>query len=201
MEALSEIQSGMVRGNPMPPVVQTYLCKEPWERSGSLSPIDQSFFRFSDLERLQSSLDFYSQQNRHMTLEHLQLEIAKLHMRESQWEDAYYILLSLWRRCSWRKRGWWRLVSEVDWALRDVAIRLADVRTLAAVEWELLHEGEDEFTIFLYPAEAERLSVVPSRPIWNYDFPSMLEGSKVQNDKRIVALSSDDVTSCCRYPY
>ena len=143
MEALSEIQSGMVRGNPMPSIVQTYLCKEPWERSGSLSPIDQSFFKFSDLERLRSSSDFYLQQNRHRTLEHLQLEAAKLHMRESQWVDAYNILLSLWRRCSWRKRGWWILLAELDWSLRECARQVADVNTLIAVEWELLHQGEE----------------------------------------------------------
>lgn len=157
MEVLSGVQSGAVPDNPMPPVLQTYLCKEPWERSGALSPIDQSFFRFSDLERLRSSLDFYAQQDRGRTLEHLQLEIAKLHMRESQWEEAHHTLLALWRKCSWRRRGWWDLLSELDWALRDVAIRLADTKTLIAVEWELLNNGEGILVDFLICIRSSRI--------------------------------------------
>ena len=143
MEAISGIQSGTVRENSMPSVLETYLCKEPWERTGSLSPIDQSFFKFSDLERLRSSLDFYSQQARHKTLEHLQLEIAKLHMRESRFDEAYRVLFPLWRSSIWRSNGWWWPFCELAWALRECAFRLAEKKTLVSVEWELLHQGEE----------------------------------------------------------
>ena len=134
---------------PMPSVLDSYLCKEPWERSGSLSPIDQSFFKFSDLDRLRSSLDFYSQKDRRKSVQYLQFEIAKLHLRDERWEDAYHVLLPLWRNSTWRRNGWWHLLSEVAWTLRECALRLKDYKTLLAVEWELLHKGDLKLLLLL----------------------------------------------------
>lgn len=118
-------------------IYRSYLCTEPFGRP----PLDAEFGSVNLgrlLETLQLSTEYFSKQDRLRTAERLRLEMARLNMEDGEWKAALRILLPVWQRLSWRWEGWWDLVVEVDLALKDCALKVGDIETLIAVEWELL---------------------------------------------------------------
>ena len=114
----------------MPSIYGTYLCKDPPNQF--LSPASDR------LEILRRSAEYFSRREQLRAVERLQYEIAQVYMQDKQWVDAIQILLPLWQTLSWRREGWWSLLEEVDWTLRECALHVGDGKTLIAVEWELL---------------------------------------------------------------
>ena len=118
-------------------LLSTYICTEPFGRSPLVTESGSADVE-SILGALQLSMDFFSKQDRQRTVERIQLEIARISMLHSMWSAALQVLLPLWRNLSWRRSGWFALLAEVDWALRECARHIGDGRTLVTVEWELL---------------------------------------------------------------
>lgn len=121
----------------IPSIYDTYLCEEVLERHPLLrdSLLEDYGIR---LRVLHSAANYFFNHNQFRAYERLQLEIAREHLRNEEWSSAIRVLTPLWQNLSWREAGWWRLVEEVDWTLRECARKLGDTEILVAVEWEQL---------------------------------------------------------------
>lgn len=84
------------------------------------------------------SIDHFAGHRRTRTVERLRLEMARLNISNGEEKAAMQMLLPLWQDLSWRREGWYDLVAELDWVLRNCARLLNDEATVIAVEWELL---------------------------------------------------------------
>lgn len=121
----------------MPPIYDTYLCREPANDVSML--IRNGPDEYTALLRtLQRSADYFAEKDHTRAVERLHLEIARVHMQNERWDRAARVLVSLSQTLSWRRAGWWVLLEEIDWALRDCARRIGDLETLITVEWELM---------------------------------------------------------------
>lgn len=125
----------------MPSIYDTYLCREPADVLSMLIRNGPDEYTAS-LRTLQRSADYFAERDHIRAVERLQLEIARLHVRFNQWERATRVLVPLWQTLSWRRAGWWKLLEEVDWLLRECARSVQDAETLISVEWELRNECE-----------------------------------------------------------
>ena len=125
----------------LPPVYDTYLCREPAGDVPLLIRNGPDEYTAS-MRTLQRSADYFAEKDQVRAVERLQWEMAKVHMEHGQWERAARILTPLWQTLSWRKAGWWQLLEEVDWALRDCATQIRNLETLISVDWELLNDCE-----------------------------------------------------------
>ena len=135
--AISEGGSSLSRASVMPSVYDTYLCREPASDVPML--IRNGPDEYTALLRtLQRSADYFAEKEHTRAVERLQLEIARVHMQNKRWDRAARVLVSLSQTSSWRRGGWWVLLEEMDWALRDCARRIGDLQTLITVEWELM---------------------------------------------------------------
>ena len=123
----------------MPSVYDTYLCREPADDVPMLIRNGPDEYTAS-LRTLQRSADYFAERDRVRAVERLQLEMARLHVQFNQWERAARVLVPLWQTLSWRRAGWWNLLEEVDWLLRECARSVQDAETLISVEWELRNE-------------------------------------------------------------
>ncbi|KAL2000850.1 hypothetical protein VTN02DRAFT_2564 [Thermoascus thermophilus] len=130
------------------------------------------------LNTLKASLEEFSKRGQIRKTESLSLEIAKEYMRVGSWSEAHGILRPLWPSLSWRSAGWWELMEEFAWALRECALRLQDSETIIRVDWELLNQ------------------VFPPRHGWQYNIHKSLESLPVEKPKPAVALRAQDVVSC-----
>lgn len=122
-------------------VYKSYLFSEPFGRS-PLSTKQDSMNLDREMEAFEQSLDHFTRHGQHRTVERLRLEMGRLKMKHGEEKAALQILRSLWQGLSWRREGWWDLVAELDWILRDCARLLNDQPTIVAVEWELLCNSE-----------------------------------------------------------
>ena len=121
-----------------PSFYSTYICREPVGDVGLL--INNGPDEYTSLLRtLQRSADHWAEKDHIRTVERLQLEIARLHMQNKQWQRAMRTLVPLWQTLTWRQAGWWNILEEVDWALKECAKSMRDAETLVAVEWELMN--------------------------------------------------------------
>ena len=152
---IAEGSSSQSRASAIPSIYDTYLCREPANDVPML--IRNGPDEYTALLRtLQRSADYYAEKDHTRAVERLQLEIARVHMDNKRWDRAARVLISLSQTLSWRRAGWWLLLAELDWALRDCARRIGDLPTLIAVEWELmcsckydtLFSGLLDFTFF-----------------------------------------------------
>lgn len=124
----------------------TYLCPEPHVES----PLPgRKGFDHSKviLKCYASSLDQFCRRGQGRAVEHVKLQIAREHMQQESWHDAFRILMALWHDISWRRAGWWNLVEELAWTLRDCAWHVGDGACLVAVDWELMSNSKSIFLI------------------------------------------------------
>src|SRR4029077_5307949 len=94
------------------------------------------------LETLKASLAQFSRRQQNRKVEQLSLEIAKEYMRIGSWSEAHRILKPLWPQLTWRSAGWWELMEDFAWTLRECALNSQDNETVIRVDWELLNHGE-----------------------------------------------------------
>lgn len=119
----------------------TYLAPEPHIEA----PLPgQLGFDHSSLiiETFKAALEHFIVRKQTRQIETLSLDIAKEYIRLGAWSEAYEILIPLWPRLTWRFSGWWILMEEFAWCLRECALRLAKYETLVSIDWELLNRGK-----------------------------------------------------------
>lgn len=95
----------------------------------------------SIIDTLKASVEHFTARGQIRKVESLSLEVAKFQMKKGQWADAYETLKPLWPTLTWRKSGWWDLMSEFAWTLRNCALELNDSNALVSIHWELLSKG------------------------------------------------------------
>ncbi|MCJ1468758.1 hypothetical protein MMC07_007388 [Pseudocyphellaria aurata] len=178
----AQVQSFVTRNSSppastVPSIYDTYLCKELSAKSPvSETELDGSYE--TCLRTLQSSAGYFLKQDRMRAVERLQFETARVYMQEKQWGNALRVMKPLWQTLSWRQAGWWHLVGEVNWALRECARMVGDSDTLIAVEWELLSKTFAE------------------RPNWQYDFSNSLSGLKPFDARPKAFAQTGKIISC-----
>ncbi|KAI9881024.1 MAG: hypothetical protein M1830_008906 [Pleopsidium flavum] len=154
----------------------TYLCPEPHIESPlpGHNGFDHSAMI---LKSCKSSVDQFRRRGQGRAVEQLKLQIAREQMRQASWHDAFRTLRALWQELSWRRSGWWELVDEVAWSLRESASHVGDGGSVVSVDWELLNNN---FT---------------PRPRWQYNISKCLDGLKSIKSKPAVVLRAGDVAS------
>ena len=143
MSQSSSASASQYQTAPFSSIYETFLCTEPAGDVALLirnGPDDYT----ASMRTLQRSVDHFADRDQVRAVERLQWEMAKVHIQHGQWERAARVLVPLWQTLTWRKTGWWQLLEEVDWALRDCASRIRDLETLIGLDWELLSNCEHE---------------------------------------------------------
>ena len=121
-------------------IYDTYLAPEPYVEY-PLS--DQAGISHSKLiiSFLETSAQAFSKREQIRMVERQKLTMAKEYMRMGLWNDALNILRPLWPVLTWRRNGWWQLMEEFGWALRECASQVQDGETVLLVDWELMSQG------------------------------------------------------------
>lgn len=94
------------------------------------------------VDTLRKSAHQFAKRHQLRAVERLELDIARELAHLGYWNDTIQLLKPLWRKLSWRQAGWWHLLEEVAWLLRESARHTGDADTLLSVEWELMSRGE-----------------------------------------------------------
>lgn len=117
-----------------------YLCPEPHEEN-PLPGYDGVDHCALIIDSLKKAIAEFELRGQHRLIQELQLLSAKESMKQESWKEALHILRPLWQNMSYRKEGWWDIVEEVGWALRNAAIRFGDGGSVVAVDWELMNKS------------------------------------------------------------
>lgn len=119
----------------------TYLCPEPYLESPL--PGHQGFNHSEMiLHMFESSKGYFSRRSQGRAAEQIKLQIVREYMRQTAWHDALRVSKELWLNTSWRRAGWWNLVEELGWVLRECAIHVGDGGSVIAVDFELLNKSK-----------------------------------------------------------
>jgi hypothetical protein len=112
-----------------------YLCPGPHEE-----------YSFDHSKSILGSLSMaaaeYEGRGQSRMVQEIQLLSAKELMREKSWEHALKILRPLWQKMTYRNEGWWNVVEEVGWALRNAAVHAGDGVSVLSVDWELMNKSK-----------------------------------------------------------
>ncbi len=194
MSQISSLRSDSQVSN-MPAIYDTYLCREPADDVPLLIQNGPDVYTAS-MRTLQRSADYFAERDLIRSVERLQLEMARVHMKYEQWERAARVLTPLWQTLSWRRAGWWQMLEEVDWALRDCATRIRDLETVIAVDWELLNTCEHN----LRPGinRSDLASALTPRQEWDYDFSRTLEPLRPLNSRPRSIIRAENILSCSK---
>ncbi|PGH15836.1 hypothetical protein AJ79_02217 [Helicocarpus griseus UAMH5409] len=158
-------------------VYDTYLVPEPYNE---YPKSDHPGFAHSRLILgfLETSTEEFSKRQQNRMVEQLKLQMAKEHMKIGQWKEALAIIRPLWPQLTWRQNGWWQLMEDFAWTLRECASNAEDADTVLRVDWELLNHT---FNI---------------RQGWSYDIHESIEKLPAVKPKPVVVLKGDDSVSC-----
>nr|KMM68204.1 hypothetical protein CPAG_04535 [Coccidioides posadasii RMSCC 3488] len=119
-------------------VYDTYLAPEPFDEyplSGSNGTNHSKLI----ISYLTASSEEFSKRGQLRMVESQKLDMAREHMRLGEWEIALDILQSIWPVLTWRRDGWWHLMEEFGWALRECAHHVGHSETIIRVDWELMN--------------------------------------------------------------
>lgn len=154
----------------------TYLALEPHLEYplGNKKGYDYSF---EILNSIQSTTRSFSKFHQNRFVEQLRLEEAKEHLRGKRWHDSLLIVRSIWPCLSWRRAGWWKMVVEAAWILREAAKQTSDAESLLRLEWEA------------------HSSAMPISPEWKPNLHRCLDDIDAPNTKPSVVIISEDSLS------
>lgn len=119
----------------------TYLCPEPYLES-PLSRQKESDHSAMIIQMSETSKDHFHKRSQGRAVEQMKLQIAREYMRQAAWHDALKVSQELWLDLSWRRAGWWNLVEELGWAVRECACHVGDGGSVVSVDFELLNRSE-----------------------------------------------------------
>ena len=130
----------------------TYLCPEPHQEFPlpGYTGVDHAGLI---IDSLKLAAEAFKGRNQRRTVERLSFDVAREELQRGNWAGALKVLRPLWQTMSWRQEGWWGLVEEVCWALRDCAAHMEDAGSVLATEWELLCDGMSNRTLDLVDAD------------------------------------------------
>lgn len=119
-------------------IYDTYLAPEPYDEYPLSETAGTTHSRLI-LEYLNASSREFSKRGQMRMVESQKLDIAREYMRLGEWPLAADVLRFIWPSLTWRRDGWWHLMEEFGWALRECAWQTQDVETLLKVDWELMN--------------------------------------------------------------
>ena len=93
------------------------------------------------LSYLRPSVKEFSKRHQTRMVEQQSLDMARELMRLKLWEEALHILRPLWPTLTWRRNGWWELMEDFAWTLRECAFQAKDSETILRVDWELMNQS------------------------------------------------------------
>jgi hypothetical protein len=116
----------------------TYLCPEPHEENPlpGYKGVDHSRLIISSLTK---AIPEFEKRKQNRFVHELCILSAKESMKREEWDTALRILRPLWQKMTFRQEGWWSIVEEIGWALRNAAAHAGDYGTILSVDWELLN--------------------------------------------------------------
>jgi hypothetical protein len=119
----------------------TYLCPEPYLESPL--PGHQGFNHSAMiLAMFEVIKGHFSRRNQGRAVEQIKLRMVREYMKQAAWHDALRVSKELWSISSWRRAGWWNLLEELGWVLRECATHVGDGGTVVSVDFELLNISE-----------------------------------------------------------
>ncbi|WEW55669.1 hypothetical protein PRK78_001102 [Emydomyces testavorans] len=158
-------------------IYDTYLAPEPYDEyplSGNMGTNHSTLI----LSYLRASSNQFAERGQWRMLERQKLDMAREHMRLREWQIALDILRSTWVVLTWRRDGWWQLMEEFGWVLRECARQVQDPETILKVDWELMNS---RFT---------------PRPGWAYDLRKSIADLPAVKPKPSILLKEKEVISC-----
>ncbi|KAL5373402.1 hypothetical protein DPSP01_012760 [Paraphaeosphaeria sporulosa] len=118
-------------------VYDHYLVPEP-HLEFPLQGTSGGFEHWKDIVgKLNAAIDEFRARRQERKVHQLQLEAARTLLHVKEFDEAFKVLRPLWENMAWRKEGFWSLASEVVWGMHECALRVRDVETYIATEWEL----------------------------------------------------------------
>lgn len=125
----------------MSQVYDHYLVPEP-HLENPLPGTPGGFEHWKDIVgKANAAILEFEERGQRRKVEQLQLEISRVLLNAKKYDDAFKVLRPLWEDMAWRREGWWSLASEVLWSLHECALRVQDLETYVATEWELYSPG------------------------------------------------------------
>ncbi|KAI1922233.1 hypothetical protein LOZ12_000600 [Ophidiomyces ophidiicola] len=158
-------------------VYDTYLAPEPYDEY-PISDMPGRNHSQIIVNCLAASSKEFSNRRQLRMVEQQKLTMAKELMRLKEWQTALDLLRPVWTGLTWRRDGWWQLMVDFGWALRECARRAEDLETILRVDWELMN------CRFI------------SRPGWHYDLKQSIAEFPVVKPKPSIVLNGESVVSC-----
>lgn len=122
-------------------IYDTYLCPEPHVERPLPGHAGVNHAELM-LGHLRPSVEEFSKRHQTRMVEQRTLDMARELMRLESWEEALHILRPLWQTLTWRQNGWWELMEDFGWTLRECAVRAKDSETILRVDWELMNKSK-----------------------------------------------------------
>jgi solute carrier family 25 protein 38 len=120
----------------------SYLVPEP-HLEYPLQGTPGGFEHWKDITaKLGAAIEEFEARSQYRKVQQLQLELARTLLHVKEFDGAFKVLRPLWENMAWRKEGFWSLASEVLWGTHECALRVQDVETYVATEWELNSSGK-----------------------------------------------------------
>ncbi|OCK78926.1 hypothetical protein K432DRAFT_355870 [Lepidopterella palustris CBS 459.81] len=155
-----------------------YLVPDPHVESPL--PGEEGYDHCSEIiDTLNQAASEYHARGQQRLVDQLNLDIGKALIHARRYGEGLGVLRPLWEGMSWRREGWWALVSEVTWALHECALHVQDAETLVATEWELL------------------CKVLPPKIGYSHDLMTCLESFPVDAGGKVTVNFRDEEVSSC----
>lgn len=93
------------------------------------------------IQSLESAVSEFNKRKQARLVYELSIQLANESLKRKDFSTAFHVLRPLWQKMTFRGEGWWDVVEEVGWALRDAALHVGDGGAVIAVDWELMHRS------------------------------------------------------------
>ncbi|KAF2856219.1 hypothetical protein T440DRAFT_463559 [Plenodomus tracheiphilus IPT5] len=161
-------------------IYDQYLVPQPHQEY-PLPDVGGGFEHWSDISaKMNAAISEFRIRGQLRKVDQLQLEVARTLLHVKRFDDAFKVLRPLWETMAWRKEGWYSLASEVMWALHECALRIQDLETYVATEWELYSQ------------------TIPGKTRYQHNLMACLDvfSESKPADKVSVSLNAKDHISC-----
>lgn len=122
-------------------IYDTYMCPEPYIEHALPGNPSVNHAEII-LQLLRSSISEFSKRHHTRMVEQQSLLMARELIRLELWGDALKLLRPLWSNLSFRSNGWWELMGDFGWTLRECAYHAKDSETVLRADWELMNNSK-----------------------------------------------------------